>query len=216
VIKAIQVSKSQIVVGHFELDGFDMYRGTPHHGDSFIDVSLLQKFEFVFSGHFHHKSQKGNIYYLGTPYEMTWADYDDPKGFHIFDTNTRELQFLENPFRVFHKIFYDDTEKNLGFLDSFDFESYRKTFVKVVVINKANPYLFDLFIEKLEKNGVYNLEVVEDHKNAANVSEEHIISSAEDTLSILSKHINQLDNNVDKKKLERLMSDLYHEALSIE
>jgi hypothetical protein len=147
---------------------------------------------------------------------MTWADYDDPKGFHIFDTNTRELQFLENPYRIFHKIFYDDTDKNLSFLDLFDFESYRKTFVKVVVINKANPYLFDLFIEKLEKNGVYNLEVVEDHKNAANVSEEHIISSAEDTLSILSKHINQLDNNVDKKKLERLMSDLYHEALSIE
>lgn len=214
--EAIHLSRSQIAIGHFEFAGFDMYKGATHHGESLLQREDLAKFEFVFSGHFHHKSNQDNIYYLGTPYEMTWSDYDDPKGIHFFDTSTRELTFLENPFRIFHKILYDDKDKDNSFLESFDYEFYRNVFSKVVVINKTNPYFFDMFIEKLEKNGVYKVEVVDDHKNANMNSDDSIVSSVEDTLSILSSHVNQLQNDVDKRKLEKLLSELYHEALSIE
>ena len=32
-----------------------------------------------------------------------------PRGFHIlFDTETRELEFIQNPYEMFHKIYYDD------------------------------------------------------------------------------------------------------------
>lgn len=213
---AIKISKSQIVVGHFEFAGFDMYKGTPHHGESLLQRDDLAKFEYVFSGHFHHKSSQDNIHYLGTPYEMTWTDYDDPKGIHLFDTATRELTFLQNPYRIFHKILYDDKEKDISYLEKFDYEFYKNVFAKVVVINKTNPYFFDMFIEKLEKTGVYKVEVVDDHKNADAITDDSIVSSVEDTLSILSTHVNQLQSEVDKKKLERLLSDLYHEALSIE
>lgn len=213
---ALKVSKAQIVVGHFEFDGFDMYRGTPHHGESFIDRNLLNKFEFVFSGHFHHKSTKDNVYYLGTPYEMTWSDYDDPKGFHIFEPRTRELEFVKNPYQIFHKIFYDDKDKDLNFIDSFDYSLYKDTFIKVVVISKNNPYMFDMFIDRLEKNQAYNVEVVDDHHNLMYTSDESIVSSAEDTLTILSKHVNQLPADIDKSKLNKLMIEVYHEALSIE
>lgn len=213
---ALKITKAQIVVGHFEFEGFDMYRGAPHHGASSIDKSLLDKFEFVFSGHFHHKSTKDNVHYLGTPYEMTWSDYDDPKGFHIFEPHTRELEFVKNPYQIFHKIFYDDKDKDLSFLSSFDYGFYQHTFVKVVVINKTNPYMFDLFIEALEKNNVYNIDVVDDHQNMSYISDENIISTVDDTLSILSKQVKQLTQEVDKNRLEKILFDLYHEALSIE
>jgi DNA repair exonuclease SbcCD nuclease subunit len=54
-------------------------------------VSFL-KFELVMSGHFHTKSQKGNITYLGNTYQMYWNDYADQRGFHIFDTDTLKLE----------------------------------------------------------------------------------------------------------------------------
>ena len=54
------------------------------------DPETYERFEKVISGHFHKKSDDGHIYYCGTQYEMTWSDYNCPKGFHIFDTQTRE------------------------------------------------------------------------------------------------------------------------------
>ena len=66
----------------------------------------------MFSGHFHHKSDDGQIYYLGPPYQIYWNDFDDPKGFHIFDTDTRELERIVNPYTLFSKIFYDDIQED--------------------------------------------------------------------------------------------------------
>ena len=48
------------------------------------------------------------------------------------------------------------------------------------------------------------------------ISEEDLVSEAEDTLTILSKYINELDYSVDKKELDNLMRGLYNEALTLE
>ena len=106
----IKNSTNQICFGHFEIDGFEMDRGNVCHGG--IDKQPLNKYDIVLTGHFHHKSDDGHIYYVGTPGEMTWADYNDARGFHIFDTNTRELEFIQNPYRMFHKLSYDDGEQD--------------------------------------------------------------------------------------------------------
>ena len=73
----------------------------------------LKSLTSPFSGHFHHKSDNGNVYYLPNPYQITWSDYKDPRGFHIFDTETRELEFILNPYEIFHKIYYDDEKTTL-------------------------------------------------------------------------------------------------------
>ena len=96
IFNKIKKSKSDICFGHFEIAGFEMDRG--NICDTGIDKKLLNRYDVVLSGHFHHKSSDGNITYVGTPYEMTWADYSDPKGFHIFDTETREMVFVKNPY----------------------------------------------------------------------------------------------------------------------
>ena len=147
---------------------------------------------------------------------MTWSDYGDEKGFHVFDTDTRELTFVPNTYKMFHKLHYDDTDKQISEVVNIDFSVYSETFVKLIVRNKTNPYCFDMFVDKLEKAGVYNVQVVDDHFHMDMENDDDIISEAEDTLTILSKYVNQLDDSVDKQPLDILMRELYQEALSVE
>jgi DNA repair exonuclease SbcCD nuclease subunit len=211
---AIANTKATHVIGHFEIDGFEMHKGAIHQGG--LTKEAFKNFESVWSGHFHHQSRVGNIHYLGTPYEMTWSDYDDPKGFHVFDTDTRELTFVPNPYKMFHKIHYDDMDKQPSEVVNIDFSVYNETFVKLIVRNKTNPYCFDMFVDKLEKAGVYGVQVVDDHFHMDVVNDDDIVSEAEDTQTILTKYVRQLDNVVDKQKLESLMLSLYQEALTVE
>jgi len=206
-------TKAQVLFGHLELSGYQMYKGQAiHHG---MDDDWLKKFDVVCTGHYHTKSTKGNINYLGCPYEMTWSDYDDPKGFHIFDTETRELTFIENPYRMFHKIHYNDSDKTMEQVVNDNFEKLSGCFVKVIISEKNNPYWFDIFIEKLEKNDPIHVQVVEDHLHLDVESDDDIVSEAEDTITILQKYIDNLEAKVDKKNLEKTIKDLYQEALSV-
>lgn len=210
----LEKTKCQIVFGHFEINGFEMYKGS--FIDSGFESSIFSKFDVVCSGHFHHKSSKGNIHYLGTPYEITWSDFNDPKGFHVFDTDTRELTFIANPYNIFHKIHYDDLDKESSEVMNIDFEQYRNSIVKVIIKNKTNPYWFDLFIGKLEAAGILDMQVVEDHLNLNLEDDQDIIDEAEDTITILNKYVEQLDLKADKQKLEALLRTLYIEAVNLE
>ena len=214
-LKLIKKTKAQICFGHLDLTGFEMHRGVmKQDGDS---PTLFDKFDVVCSGHFHHMSARGNIHYLGAPLQFDWNDYNDPKGFHIFDTETRELEFIENPFVIFKKLFYSDSKKNIDeVVTKFDFDAYAGCFCKLIIEEKVNPYWFDLFVEKLEAAGVSNLQIVEDHKNLDLETDLDIISDAEDTFTIFRKAIEGMDDKIDKNGLVQVISELYQEAMSME
>ena len=214
IMEAIKQTPAQVLCGHLELTGFEMYRGqVMDHG---MNPDLFRKFEMVVSGHYHHKSRGRNVVYTGTPYEMTWSDYNDVKGFHIFDTETRELEFISNPFTLFHKMHYDDTDKDLSYLASFNVEELEGCFVKLIVRSKNNPFWFDNLVDRLEKAGVVDLQVVEDHFNLDIEADDDIINEAEDTMTIFKKYVDTTEMTVDKTKLNVLLRSLYEEALSLE
>ena len=207
----IKNTKAQVLFGHLDIAGFHMNKDMVSEGG--LQPKIFENLDVVASGHFHTKSSIGNIHYLGTPYEITWSDYNDKKGFHIFDTETRTFERIINPYTMFHKIFYDDKEKNLEQLTDYDFDSLKGTYVKVVTINKTNPYWFDVFIDKIYKSNPENLSIVDDHKHMDQTNEEELINEAEDTMTIMRKYIEGLDTPVDKKKLTSLIGSLYNEAL---
>ena len=213
-MKFVNETDAQILFGHLEIQGFEMYRGS--FNDHGFDAKQFDKFDMVLSGHFHHKSSRGHIHYLGAPYEMTWSDYNDPRGFHIFDTDTRELLFIENPYKMFSKIHYDDAGKTMDEVLLFDPAPYKNQYVKVIIHSKENPLWFDMFIDKLEKTGVSDLQVLDDHLNLNLEDDGDIINEAEDTLTILRKVVDGMDTSIDKKKLDIFLQNLYTEALSIE
>ena len=126
------------------------------------------------------------------------------------------MTFIPNPYSIFHKLHYDDTDKQINEVVNIDFNQYTDTFVKLIVRNKTNPYCFDMFVDKLEKAGVYNVQVVDDHFHMDSADDSDIISEAEDTLTILSRYVSQLDDSIDKPQLDTLLRDLYQEALSVE
>ena len=199
-------------MGHLEVKGFQMHKGQINdHG---YDKELFKKFHTVFSGHFHHKSDDGQIYYLGNPYEIYWNDYNDKKGFHIFDTETLELERIVNPFRLHEKIYYDDSQEDY---DKHDVKKYLKKYVKVIVVNKKDLYKFDMFMERLLKANAHEVKIVENFTDAGadNVSDD-IVKYAEDTTTLLDKYIDELEIDLDKDRLKNTMRGLYNEAQDLE
>jgi hypothetical protein len=134
----------------------------------------------------------------------------------VFDTEKRELAFIQNPYIMFHKIRYNDEAKTLEELMDINIEKYRGTYVKVIVVSKTNPYWFDLFIDKLENSGAVDIQVVEDNLNLNLEDDTDIAGEIEDTPVILRKVVESMDTNVDKTRLGRLFNDLYNEALNLE
>jgi hypothetical protein len=209
----LQLTTAPFVMSHLEVNGGMMSPGHYHGGGT--PQSWFERFEQVFSGHFHHKSQLGNIRYFGSQMEFTWNDFGDDKYFHVFDTETREIEMIKNPLKMFHKVFYDDTNETLMSIKKKDFSHLENTFVKVIVTNKNEPYWFDVFVEELLKVGPADLKVVEDHSNLDVLNEDELVGDAEDTLTILTKHIDSLNIDGDKAKLDALMRSLYTESLDI-
>ena len=211
-MEALSNSPAQILMGHLEVNGFEMYKG--HQAEGSYDKELFRRFYLCFSGHFHHKSDDGQIYYLGTPYEIYWNDYNDPKGFHIFDTEKRELERIVNPYTIFEKIFYDDTDKDYT---NEDVSKYKDKYVKLIVVNKKDLYQFDKFTDRLLQAYTHEVKIIEDFSelDAENVSDD-IVENTEDTMTLLEKYIDQLDITLKKDRLKNTMRSLYTEAQDLE
>jgi len=210
----IKNTPAQIVMGHLELAGFEMHKGSMvSHGD---DRSSFDRFDLVLSGHYHHRSGDGTIHYLGSHAEFTWSDYNDPKGFHILDTETRNLTFIENPYKIFKKVWYNDADAT--FLNSdIDYFQYKNCMLKVIIQEKTNLFWFDKFIENIESETPLEIQIVEDHLNLNLEEDSDIVNEAESTIDIFKKYINGFDEKtVNKDKLEKKIVELYNEALAVE
>jgi len=203
-------TKAELCMGHFEIAGFAMYRGMESHDG--LSKETFEKFDMVFSGHYHHRSSDGHIYYLGNPYELTWQDYNDPRGFHLFDLSTRELEFFANPYTMFSRIEYNDKEQEPIDLDSLDL---KECYVKLIVVNKTDFYKFDKFIQKLYSKGCHDIKIVEDLSEFEDgeIGEE---INLEDTISVLTNYVDSVETDVDKEKIKTFMRTLYTEAVNVE
>ena len=214
----IKNSKSQVMFGHLEIDGFAMYKG--YVANTGLPKKIFNRYEVACSGHYHHKSSKDNIHYLGAPYEITWNDYDDPRGFHVFDTETRELEFIRNKYRLFEKIYYDDS----GNIDykKLDTNHYKDKIVKLIVEEKDNLSNFEDFVERLYKSELTDLTILEDlsEYSMRYTDDEEEDLEVGNTSIFLDEYVDSMpDDNVkdeERKKVKRLLQVIYDEALNID
>lgn len=203
-IDHINNTKAKIAMGHLELNGFEVSPGLVHeHG---MDPDIFFKFKQVFSGHFHHKSSRGNTTYLGNPYQMFWNDYKDPRGFHLYEPKSNKLKFIKNTFEIFKKIYYNDLQKDF----SIDPSEYANTFVKVIVEEKSDYYKFEKMIESLYDVGIHDLKIVEN--TIVKQDDVDVNIEVKDTLTLLNEYIDEIDLTVNKNSLKLLMKTLYIES----
>ena len=211
----LENTPANICMGHFEIAGFAMHRGMPSQEG--LSRELFKRFDVVFSGHYHHRSTQDNIRYLGNPYELTWQDYNDPRGFHLFDLSDRSLEFVENPNVMFHRITYDDKENSITEINNKDLSKYTGTYVKVVVLNKTNPYLFDKFMANLYNVNPIDITIAEDFADLTEGVDDDMINEAEDTITIINKFVDGIqEEHIDNDKLKTVLKELYVEALNLE
>ena len=204
--KLIETSSCQCAMGHLELTGFRAHRGCIMENGH--DSKLFENFKKVYSGHYHTRSSDGKIFYLGNPYEMFWNDVNDERGFHFFDTETLEHTPVNNPYQLFHNIYYEDTDHQL-----FDATIYSDKIVKVIVKKKSDITKFEKFIDKLYSVGVHDLKIVENFQLAE--ADDFEAGESEDTLSILDRYIQEADTDLDKDRIQKMMRHTYQEACEL-
>jgi DNA repair exonuclease SbcCD nuclease subunit len=205
--KLIKKTSCKCVMGHLELNGFRAHRG--HVMEDGMGCELFEKFERVYSGHYHTRSDNGKIFYLGNPYEMFWNDVNDTRGFHIFDTDTVEHTPINNPFKLFYNIYYEDTPHQM-----FDAAEYENKIVKIIVRKKSNIKSFEKFVDKLYSSGIQELKIIENFDIIE--SEDFTVEETENTLSILNRYIDESEINLDKFIVKNLFQELYRQACEVE
>ena len=197
VFRRLETSEADICCGHLELNGFEVTPGMKmDHG---MDPSLFHRFKRVWSGHFHHKSKKGNVQYLGNPYQMYWNDYKDRRGFHIYDTESDRLKFVENPYEIFDKIFYDDASVDYN---KQDVSGYKDQFIKIIVEEKRDYQMFETLVDRLYNVGAHDVKIVETLVDEDDNKDIEV--SSKDTLTLLNEYIDEVEMSVDKSDLKEL------------
>jgi len=207
----LRTCNADILGAHLELTGFDMYKGMPCMDG--MNPSIFDRFEMVLTGHFHSKSQKGNIHYLGAQMEFYSNDCNDNKYFHVLDTDTRELTPVRNPITIFEKLYYDaDNLKDFQFKDM----SYLDhKFVKVIVVKRGDTYEFEKFIDRVQQQKVHELKIADDFKEFLGTNVEGDID-VEDTQTLVFDYIDIVNTDLDKDRIKKEISTLMIEAQTME
>ena len=203
--RSITKSTAPVCMGHLELNGFEAHPG--HVMNMGMDINPFDKFQRVFSGHYHMKSTKGNISYLGNPYKLYWNDYGCKRGFHVFDTETLKTTFYRNPYDMFYKLYYDNGVRNE--IHPSDLEG---TFVKLIVEDKGDQTKFDYAVRQLQSWGLADLKIIED---LSVEMEDSLVLETEDTITLLDKYIDEIDLPVDSENVKSIMRSLYVEACEL-
>jgi len=205
-LKLIKKTKSKIAMGHLEMQGFRVNKNlVMEHG---LEADIFSNFTKVFSGHYHTRSNNGTVFYLGNPYEIYWNDVNDTRGFTIFDTETLEHFPVDNPYRMFYNIYYEDTPHQ-----TFDTRDYENKILRVIVRKKSNQKQFEKFVDKLYTANVAELKIVENFQ--IQESEEFEAFESEDTFSILQRYVEESECVLDKTTITNILGEVYKEALEM-
>lgn len=210
--EAIEKSKADVVLSHLELANFDVYKGIPAHAG--MESSIFSKFKMVLTGHYHTKSHRDNIYYLGSQMQFTWGDCDDPKYFHVLDLKTHKLTAVKNPIEIYKKIKYNAHTKFTGK------EDYKNKFIKIIIEEKKNAYEFDRFVEQLEQSECLDIAITDatiygnfENSSVELLNEQDVQTASEDILSFMSEYIDNVDEtSLDRSRLKTIMNSIFREA----
>lgn len=192
--------KTQYCLGHIALDGAVLHGNTlsdvvvEHDGDMVkVNADLFSHYENVFLGHYHAEQKiTDRIEYIGSPLELSFGEAFQKKHIIVFNTETREKEYIENTISPKHLILY---EKDLSKHD------LKGNFVQLVVDEIGSTDLIQMRKEITTNNQLGSFEVRQRQKKM----DEHMIQDAK---AILFKEDEMLTRYVDEVGTEKLDRDI--------
>lgn len=85
----------------------------------------------------------------------------------------------------------------------------------MIVKNRTNAYLYDLFMSRLSECGAVDVKAIDDNLNLETAGVDEILDETKDTTEILHNYIDTLDTKVERGKIKSVVDGLYHEALNL-
>ena len=185
-----------------------MYKGfESKHG---MSATIFKNYDNVYTGHYHTKSTKGNITYVGTPYEECWHDSGDERGFYILDQNKPKLKFIKNSFTLFEKILYNESSDQ-DYMDDSYLQRFENKYIKIIIDDKTDAK-FDLFFEKLNNIPNYGITIIDKQQDMIDLMQD--VDETSDTVSILNTYIdNTISDGLDTSTIKSIMFEVYNSAL---
>jgi len=202
------------VNGHFDIMGVEMQRNQfSTHG---FDADTFKKFAKVRTGHYHKRSTQGNITYVGSPTEYTWADYADPKGFMVFDIAADREEFVDNTSTIFAQYHYnplDTQDKIRAHLNG----KIAKVFVSEE--SRKDKRKYEKFLDFVGSLDTIDFNVIELTKDIVLLNddgtENESAKASLDTKEIIADYIKEADipDHLDRDRLRELVQSLYVETV---
>lgn len=203
------ISKPSItVVGHFEIQGAKMYANSSlcEHG---LDAAMFSKFKEVWSGHFHHKSNIGNVKYMGSAFHLNWQDYGDARGYHVYNAAKDVIEFVENEYSLFIEVLFDKDTFAVMTDDEYE-DAFSSKFVRIVVDSDYDQVALLDTISRVNRCKPHDLQVINHvliSTDANKTTDDIEVKVAKSTLEYIESYIT---NETDAVKL--MISELYTEA----
>lgn len=199
-------TRLRVVFGHLELNGYAMNAGKMCEDGT--EDTKFQAFDLVVSGHFHERSRKRVVQYLGAPCEYRWSDAGCKRGFGVLDTETLQIEYLDNPNPMFVTLVYDDHPS-----DGWGSNICNKM-VRVVVKKKTDMSSFDRAMTAIEDAGPLSLKIIEDQIDPTIDDIDIDESYGETPTKIFGDYLGSMQNStgLDKKKVEGILVNAYNQS----
>lgn len=202
-LEIIKQSSSKYCFGHFDINGFMMTRGVECTNG--LNRSIFKKFERVYSGHYHLKSDEGNISYVGSLMQLNWNDFGDKKRMILLDFETGEERKIDTKSgNIFQKVYINDEDKLL------EPESYSNCFLKIY-INRKMKKKDETWLAKVLDTCI-KAEVIDNTIIQENVDLDLHNEEFSDILKGFMKLQEELETK-DKKSVSNILLKIHNEAI---
>lgn len=213
---AKDIPNSDICFGHFEINTFNMntFKMCDKGEES---KNLLEKSPFVISGHFHHKDHreypKGQILYMGSPYQQNFGDVNEERGYYIIDTENNTFDFFVNDFSPsYHKVSVKNikqgkiTSKNLK-------EIIPNNFISLTVDEVLPSDDITLLAGKIQNLNPVFFRI--DYKDLTQdlTSNQQLEYDTVDIVKNMQDFINSIENIEYKDEVANYLTELYNNTL---
>lgn len=205
-----------VLLGHFDCNGF--YTNADYEmKNAEINVENLRMFDAVFVGHYHKRSKRRNVQFIGSTHQQRKNDIGNPTGFTVLDT--KSLMYTFKDFEGYTPpCFY-----NLSISDIDEIKKIKNSFIEIVITEDEANIISNDMINQLkrflyEKNNNYlvtpcyvknkeQIEVSDDAKMEKEITEIDRINLNAKLEDMFDTYVENVETKLDRDKLKHVIKN---------